>query len=362
MFKEELDTAKERMNAWWDGERLDPPAIGYYYPRPEVHLRGVWDHWYLAKHNDGIDAAIHDFEQKASSIYFGGENIPCFFPNYGPGIMAGVLGANVSFYSSTVWFSRPTRLDEIVPLLEQARLDDSNPWFKRLVHVTTEATRRAAGRYQVAVTDLGGVLDILASFLDARDIFYAMKRAPSIIDECRAIILGKLLATYDKLQGIIETGGKGCSSWLNVWCRQRWYPMQSDFAYMLSPALFKRFVLPDLVAQARAMDRAVYHLDGIGQLPFLDDLLAVDELTAIQWVPGAGKAPPGSDEWMPVYRKIQAAGKGIITDATPELLLHMYATLDPRRLYVYTVYAGKIIADYYLPTFAGGLGGVDEDD
>ena len=111
------------------------------------------------------------------------------------------------------------------------------------------------------------------------------------------------------------------------------------------------------------MDYAIYHLDGVNQLPFLDDLLAIPEMTGIQWVPGAGKPVPGTDEWMPVFKKIQAAGKNIVgSDVTPEYVGRMYKELDPRGLYVFTIFLGQMIADFYLPDFMGGHDGVDDDD
>ncbi len=361
LFKEDMDVAKQHMDAWWDRESFERPAIRYTYPK-EVRVGGS-DHWHLAKHPDGIDDALDASELDFAATFYGAEDIPRFNVNYGPGIMACVLGATLEFKSQTAWFSRPTALSDIVPVLESAEMNMNNPWYERLVRVTSVAARRAKGAYQVGMTDLGGVLDILASFLSPRDIFYAMRKKPGIIDACRAIILEKWEKVYNALQAATEAGSgvRGCSAWMNVWCRKHWYPLQCDFAYMLSPALFKRFVLPDIVTQTEHLDYAIYHLDGVGQLPFLDDLLAVPRLTGIQWVPGDGKPPMGDDTWMPVYRKIQAAGKNIEAGTSPELTVKMYHELDGNGLLVGTRYPGKIWADFYLPEFMGGCAGRDED-
>nr|MDO8083622.1 hypothetical protein [Candidatus Sigynarchaeum springense] len=362
-YKEDLDAAKQRMDAWWDHEIIDRPAIGYYCPRSDVPLRGIWDLWYLAKDPDNIDGALANFEDKAGALVFGGELIPNFFPNYGPGVMASVLGAEAHFQTDTVWFSYPATLDNVVEVLESAKLDFDNPWYARLLRITERAVERAGTRYQVDITDLGGVMDVIASFLKPRDIFYAMRNKPGVIDACRAIVLEKMLKVYDTLQAKIGARCHGCGAWLQVWGRKTWYPIQCDFAYMLSPAYFKRFVLPDITAQARHMERAIYHLDGVNQLPYLDDLLSIPELTGIQWVPGAGKPVLGSDEWMSVFKKIQAAGKNIVAmDVTPEYVARMYKELDHKGLYVLTIFLGQMIADFYLPEFMGGQGGVEDDD
>ena len=45
--------------------------------------------------------------------------------------------------------------------------------------------------------------------------------------------------------------------------------------------MFERFVIPDIVECCRQLDFAFYHLDGKGQLPHLDLLLALDDLHGI---------------------------------------------------------------------------------
>jgi 5-methyltetrahydrofolate--homocysteine methyltransferase len=83
--------------------------------------------------------------------------------------------------------------------------------------------------------------------------------------------------------------------------------LQSDFSFMISPKMFERFVLPDLEAGCAAMDYAFYHLDGKGQLVHIEALLSIPRLRGIQWVPGYGR--PLCEEWLPLLKKIRAAGK-----------------------------------------------------
>ena len=50
-------------------------------------------------------------------------------------------------------------------------------------------------------------------------------------------------------------------------------------------------------------------MDGKGSLKHLDALLEIEKLNAIQWVYGAGHGR--ASDWIPVYQKVQAAGKGV---------------------------------------------------
>jgi hypothetical protein len=260
------------------------------------------------------------------------------------------------FQNGTVWFDRPTDITEIVPLLESAEINENNEWYSRLIQTTKYAVDRSRGQYSVGLSDLGGVLDILSSFLGPKNLIINMKRNPSIIDTCRSIILEKLLKIYDDLQAIIDSANLGCNGWLNVWCEKHWYPMQCDFAAMLSPKWFRRFVLPDLVAQAEHMDYAIYHLDGPNQLPYVDDLIAEPSITGIQWVPGIGENAMESDKWFPLYRKIQKAGKNLVIESFPMGVPRLYKQLDPHGLYVNTVMFSAIDAKLFLPRFMKGWG------
>jgi len=360
-YKEDIAEAKERMNAWWDHEIIDRPVLSYYYPKKRgkvgAYLDIVGEDWTLAKNYEDIDNALNGFEKRAEETYFGGESIPFYFPNYGPGIMAAVFGVKPQFKTGTVWFRRSIKPEDIIKHLESIKLNQNNVWYSRLLKITEIAAKRAGKTYLISVTDIGGVLDILSSFLGPKNIILTMKRNPDTIDTCRTIILEKLLKVYDDLQKIISQFCDGCNCWLGVWSKKRWYALQSDFSAMLNPVWFKRFVLPDIVAQAEHMDYAIYHLDGPNALPYLDFFLNQQSITGIQWVPGAGNSPMGSKDWIPLYKKIQNAGKNLVIDSAPENISHLYKILDPKGLYLRTFYRSKYLANQYLPKFAGGREG-----
>ena len=65
--------------------------------------------------------------------------------------------------------------------------------------------------------------------------------------------------------------------------------LQCDFSYMISPAMFERFVMPDLAACCDALDHGFYHLDGKGEIRHLEMLLSLERLRGIQWIPATGR-------------------------------------------------------------------------
>ena len=85
---------------------------------------------------------------------------------------------------------------------------------------------------------------------------------------------------------------------------------------MISPAMFERFVLPDLEACCNHLDHAFYHLDGKGQIAHLDMLLAIPRLRGVQWIPGSGQPSPA--RWPEVLSRIRRGGKLCQLFVSPE--------------------------------------------
>jgi 5-methyltetrahydrofolate--homocysteine methyltransferase len=111
---------------------------------------------------------------------------------------------------------------------------------------------------------------------------------------------------------------------------------QSDLSYMLSPKMFEKFVLPDLLSCFAQVDHAFYHLDGKGQIRHLDLLLSLEELEGIQWIPGAGEKPP--EEWLPLLKRVRDSGK----------LCQVYVTAEGARKIVREI-GGRGFAFYVIP-------------
>lgn len=362
-YKEDIENAKEVMKAYWDHEIIDHPAFSFTYRTNPGNFPFNMGDWTLGTEFDAFEKSVDNFEKGAENTFWGGEAIPTYFPNFGAGIVAAVLGinpvfegGNPVFKSGTVWMVERMEIKEALEKLENVILNDNNEWFVRLKRCTEYAAKRGKDRYHVAVTDLGGILDILCSFTGPQKMIVALKRNPSVIDTCREIILEKTLQIYDELQRIIESyNHDGCDAWLGIWCPKTWYPIQCDISAMMSPKYFKRFVLPDLATQAEHMDYCFYHLDGPEQLIHLDDIISLPSITGIQWVPGIKPGMPQewSDHWYPLYKKIQGKGKNLIIVTPPRYVSPLLSNLNHKGLLLSCFFYSEKSARCYAPSFMG---------
>lgn len=245
-----------------------------------------------------------DYELSCCEFY--GDAYPYFnMSHFGPGVVAAFLGAELESSPSTVWF-HPKQIKPVEDL--HFEYDADNVWLNRLKDIYAEGMKRWRGEVVLAMTDLGGVFDILATFRGTENLLTDLYDAPEEVARLVREIQSLWLRYYDEFNEILK-GSRGYSDWGTILSEQPSYMIQSDFSYMIGPDMFREFVADEVRTTAAHMHNAFYHLDGIGQLSHLDMLLEIDTLQGIQWVPGEGT--PVDQDWSEVYRKISARGKKI---------------------------------------------------
>ena len=304
--EDDWQRVSQNWSAWWAGETNRPMVMIESLRVLFLNATNLSKAFLLEK---PIDEVLDFFEPELEKIRYYGDAWPNWMPYFGPGIVAGFLGASVDVMPEqfTVWFDSDTR-----PPIEELRFrfDPDNVWWKRVKAFTERAIERWGDQVAIGHTDLGGNLDILSSFRSANQLLVELVDAPGEVDRLVREISDVWLKCYKELDYIIEKAGRGTCGWAGIWSPQgRTYMTQSDFCYMISPRMFERYVMPDLDALFGSMDHGFYHLDGKGQIAHLDLLLSMDNLAGIQWIPGAGQPTPDDDEWLPLLKRIRDAGK-----------------------------------------------------
>ncbi|MBM3189100.1 MAG: hypothetical protein FJZ90_10315 [Chloroflexi bacterium] len=291
--------------AWWAHE-LDRPLVqimGKEYD-PTISYPEILkfqSNYPLDMPAEGLIDAL-TLELEATRYY--GDAFPRWGVNFGPGIVAGFLGARVHSVEETVWFEPPRQ----VPARDvRLAYQPDNVWWLRVKELTQAAVERWGDRVQVSHTDLGGNLDIVASFRTTEGLLFDLYDAPEEVERLVNEITALWMRYYEELERIIRPPCRGYTPWAPIWSKERCYMLQCDFSYMISPEMFARFVMPDLIACCDYLEHGFYHWDGPGQIPHLDLLLSIPRLRGIQWVPGEGNPPP--HEWPALLKRIIEGGK-----------------------------------------------------
>ncbi len=295
--------------AWWNHE-LQRPMLIAVSTRHTDRVRPDWWTGGLGQipHSvPAVDIAAEAWDDISRTTH-DGDSWPRFWMNYGPGIGAGFLGGVVEPAPNTVWFLpgiwKDKPLDEIRPFYNRENL-----WWRRVQDVTRACIEQFAGRAQVGFTDIGGNLDIAASLRDTMNLLLDCADDPDAVGElCQDGSPPLWLRYYDgncphrARRPRHERMGPALESRPDLHAA-------SDFSYMISPGQFEQWVAPDVAACCARLDHGFYHLDGKGQIPHLDHLLAIPDLCGIQWIPGDGQPESADPVWWPLLKRIRDAGK-----------------------------------------------------
>ncbi|MCE9616078.1 MAG: hypothetical protein K8T26_17540 [Lentisphaerae bacterium] len=296
-----------------DPGRPEPPA-----PYPGQHNCHDWS-WTPEQVIDRVDWEL-------SRVTFLGDAYPHFYTGYfGPGCIGAFLGAAANNASGKVWYE-PARLLPVTDL--HFEYDPDNPWLRRVKAICAAAARRWQGEVLVLMPDLGGPFDVLSMFRPGEMLLLDLYDHPDDVKRVAWELHGLFHRFYDELAAAMGAGTYGYSDWSRIYSDTPCHMLSNDFCYMIGPEMFDTFVKPTLAASMRMLDRSFYHVDGPGQLPHLDSLLAIPELDGIQWVPGAGQ--PECDQWPEVYARIRKGGKKIQVMGGLDVFERVLATLGGR--------------------------------
>ena len=223
--------------------------------------------------------------------------------------------------------------DELPPI----EFDENSEMWQHILRLQNKFASDPS--VQFTMTDLGGTLDVLAALRSSENLLYDLYDEPERVKEMSARINQMWLNAFDQQVETVRKAGLPFDTWMKIPSAKPWYPIQCDFSYMISPEHFEEFVLPDIIEQAKHIERPVWHLDGVGELAHLDMILDLPGLVGIQWAPGAGQAPEWDEKWFPIYRKIQDKKINLILrrgadEKDPAGMEKLIKSIDPVGTYI----------------------------
>ncbi|MCX6992659.1 MAG: hypothetical protein NT011_05870 [Kiritimatiellaeota bacterium] len=328
LYKEDWEKAKKRMAAFWNRQVLDRPCIQIEVPPKKIpEIKKPAD---VALQWTDIEYRLESAEAQMKATFFAGESFPFFDTQMAANFMSAYAGANLEFHEETVW---------TIPFLEDyaqlaiSPFNPGNPWWLKLKALTEAAVAHGKGKFLVAPTDLTAGGTGISLIRGSERFCLDLIERPGEVKRALADFTRLWLDVFSLQGRLISQGGiEGTTCWLYAWSPGRYHALQDDIICMVSSPMFREFFLPEIAAMARWLDHSLFHLDGPGAVQHLDDLLAIPELTGIQWSPGDGAKP--TLEWVPMLQKIQAAGKCLWVWCEARNLEKLLSYLKPEGLMV----------------------------
>lgn len=331
--KPDFAPAMERIEAWFRHESLDRPPVRFaehnaefaaspaFASRTWPDLRARW-----------FDAEFQvDFYlDSICNRRFYGETFPVFSPNLGPNVYAAFHGGELEFGEVTSWIQHGVRDWSD---LDRLKFHHDNAYFRGIEELTRVALEKCADRFLVGYTDLHGSMDCVADWRDPQQLCLDLVDSPQRVHEMLAIANENFLPVLDHYTAKLQAHGQPSVNWMGIPTRGKMHVPSCDFSALISTEAFCEFYLPTLRKEVLHTTHNVFHVDGTGVLHHIDHILAVPQIQAIQWVQGVGDDLPIL-QWLPVIRKIQSAGKGVLVDLQLEELEPFIAAMKPDGLYL----------------------------
>ena len=311
-FKPNWDETKANYRAWWAGEPVGRPLLQITAPIDPQSPSG-WDWLDLARNPNDIPGVVDRYENEfCKRVWFGCEAVPNLWLNFGAGIPAVFMNDAVSMNigKDTIWF-HPKKLygwDELLKL----DFDETNACWRTIKRAAKELSALSKDKWLVGNTDLNSEHIVLAHIRGNQNLLIDLVDCPENVVKMDMRIHAMWLKCYEELNAILKPANGGTTWWMDIFCEELASDIQNDFSAMLSPRMFGKYCMDDLVDSCRRIPRTIYHWDGPGQIPHLKHLLSIEELDGIQWVPGAGQPSCEDPKWYDLYRQIRASGKKLV--------------------------------------------------
>jgi len=336
VYKEDWEEAKQRYQAWWNGEYFGRCGLWVTAPR----RKPLDDSPPPQRPDDPIqvwtapDYISAQNQYRFSHTFYGGEAFPVWSPGYaGVGSIASFMGVPLHLDYVTGW-QDPVLTDDDWDV-RKLKIDKQNQWWKFNIELLNRCAAESRGKCIPSIGAFGGSGDTLASLRGTQQLLYDVADSPEKVQEADSHLMDIWCDVYDTFYDIIrDVCGGGSTSWFQLWAPGKFYPTQNDFSYMISPKMFREIFLPVIRRQTEFLDYSVYHVDGIGAFAHVPALCELPRLQALQILPGAGK--PSPLYYTDVLKTVQAAGKNLhITIPTNEVEQAL-KTLSARGLFIET--------------------------
>lgn len=309
LYRPDMDEVRVRLRTWWDGGDIGRPALALTVrrqtPIEQITVMPEPPGWVTDYSISNYDYRVNLSARQCINTLYMAEAVPSVAPDLAPNCLALFLGCHGVDMPGTVWCEPVSdHLGEI-----GFHYDPDNTYWCFCQQLMAEQLRLGQGKFLLQFPDLIEGLDTLAAMRGTDNLLIDLIERPDWVHACLRQITDRYFHYYDILYDHMRDEVGGSVFWL--WAPGRAAKFQCDFSAMISPAMFKEFMLPVLTEMCERVSYPLYHWDGPGAIPHHDLLLSIPNLKMIQWTPGAGTVTTGDKRWYPLYHKTIDAGKKV---------------------------------------------------
>lgn len=329
-LQQRIERINHKMDAFWERELIDRPIMCVTADKTDFINRRNFSYLQNVETNQDFNNILIELAATTENTYYAGESIPFYSITFGPDQFAAFFGAELVYDKkiNTSWVKE--KLLDIYACGDNVNISQ-NKTYNAYINFTKLFTEFSDDKYMQSMIDLHGNMDCLSALVGPMEACLNMIDFPQKVLKALKYITTGYKQVMADIFDAMDVKRRGSIGWSPLYCSKKSAVLQCDLLCMLRQEDAKKFVFPFLLEEASLLDNSVFHLDGKEALIHLDNILAIDEIDVIQWVPGAGQ--PRSYEWLQLLQKIQSKGKGLwIYDWDIQHIKAFYKQLKPQGL------------------------------
>ena len=326
LYCENWDKVQKKYLEFWARENHDRPLMKLQIIKDSQEKEPVSTHGTLRERWMDTEYILKRANWSMQNTRYFAEAFPNLSPNLGPDWFATGYGAQLEYGETTSW-SGHFLTDQDVENYKGFVLNTQNVYYQKMDEILKAAVEDGKDKYMVGVTDIHPGADCLVSLRGPQNLCTDIYDYPEFIPKGTMDIFSDFKEIYNHQYEIVTKYQKGCTCWMGLWHPGKWYVPSCDFSCMVSEAQYNELIVGEIEKEVEFLDASIYHLDGPGALRHLDRILEIPGLNGVQWRYGAGQ--PSASHWIPVVKKIQAAGKCVEIEVQADELEVMLEEVDP---------------------------------
>lgn len=192
-----------------------------------------------------------------------------------------IMGCPIHASETSMW-AQP-----VVDAWDQWRWEQpapDNPWWRKLLELTAALVQHSAGRYPVAPTLMRGPSDMLSALRGAARFPLDFYDCPDLVASAARLCADVWIAVGKSQLDLIPqsaTGYMAGAHGLRVWAPDKIIWLQEDAMALLSPVIFRNYILPQDRRIAAHFPYTAFHLHG-SALWAIRDLVSVPEIRIVE--------------------------------------------------------------------------------
>ena len=310
------------LEAYWHHDMLDRPVLQSTITKPGFEWKSGSS--YYDRCLGDLDRILENQLYNAGGLVYLGESMPAAWMSMGTHEIASYFGAEIVWADGggdTCW-AKPLVEDwrEHLPLVFSQR----NKMWQRMLDFYKKSYKVFRGQVIPFSVDYHSNMDLLLSLRGDENLCRDLYDCPELIDRA----MEGARETFRYIWGNTTAAAKMDQTgyWFDAFGKKSTCVLACDFICMISGEMVRRWFIPTIEYEASFIDNVIFHWDGPGALRHFDDIMGIEKIHTIAFVPSPGQS---HIDYIELYKKCQVHGKCVKVGGNVEQVKYMFGELNP---------------------------------